>query len=241
MQSRAASAHRIADSLYGIILPYDTFVQLLLKVQQLVLLALHHPCHGNARPAAHHLGDVVRRNLLAHHLASTLRIDLRLHLADVVLQFFQLTVAYLRHLAIVTLALRLVGLKAQTLHLLLVLLYLIDEVLLLHPLGAQLQLLVLQHRDGLVQLRELLFVVLTFYGLTLYLQLFQVTLQLVQLLWHGVALHAQLRGSLIHEVYRLIRQETVGDIPLGECHRRNAGIVLYAHTVVVLVTFLQTS
>ena len=74
--------------------------------------------------------------------------------------------------------------------------------------------LVLQFGDFLVELGNLRLVVLALDGLALYLQLLQVAGNLVQLLGHGVALHAELGGCLVHQVDGLVGEEPVGDVTL---------------------------
>ena len=59
MQAGTRTAHGIADGSDGLVLSDDTLVKLFLQVQQLLALALHHAGHGDARPAAHHFGNVV--------------------------------------------------------------------------------------------------------------------------------------------------------------------------------------
>ena len=61
------------------------------------------------------------------------------------------------------------------------------------------------------------------------------------MLGHRVALHAQTCGSLVHQVYGLVGQESLGDVAVREAHGGYDGIVLYAHTVVLLVALLQSS
>ena len=84
-------------------------------------------------------------------------------------------------------------------------------------------------------------VVLALDGLAFNLKLLQLTCNLVKLLRHRVALHAELCRSLIHKVDGLVGKETVGDVTLGELYGGNAGIVLNTHLVVVLITFLQAT
>ena len=78
-------------------------------------------------------------------------------------------------------------------------------------------------------------------GLALYFQLCQFARNLVQFLRHAVALHAQLGGRLVHQVDGLVGQEAFADVTLRELHGGNAGIVLYAHLVVVLVALFQSA
>ncbi len=76
-------------------------------------------------------------------------------------------------------------------------------------------------------------------GLALDLRLGDASLDLVDLRGHAVDLDAQLGGALVDEVDGLVRQEPVGDIPVGEGGRRHDGRVLDAHPVVHFVFFLE--
>ena len=242
MQPGPAAAHGVAHGGDGLLLAYDAAVQLFLQVEQLLALALHHAAHGYARPAAYHLGDVIGGDFLPHHGVAALGgLQLALYGLDVILQLLQLGVAYLGHPLVVAFPLGSLGLVAQVFHALLVLLYAVDQLALAFPLGPEGLLLVSQLGDVLVQLGYLLGVVLSLDGLALYLQLLQLAVYLVQLLGHGVSLHPELGGGLIHQVYGLVGQEAVADVPLGELHGGDAGIVLYPHLVVVLVTLLQSA
>ena len=242
LQSGAASAHGIAHGTYGFFLSYHAFVQLFLQVEQFFALALHHPCHGYARPPAHHFGYVVGRNLLAHHGSGTLRLaQLLLDVLDVVGERLQLAVPNLSHTLVVALTLGTLSLQLQVFYLLLVLLNLVDESLFALPFCAELFLAVTQFGYLLVELFNLLGVVLALDGLALNFQLLQLTGGLVKLFGHRVALHAQLGGGLVHQVDGLVGQETVADVPFGQLHGGYAGVVLDAHLVVVLVAFLQSA
>ena len=232
-------------------------MEFVFEVQQLLALTLHHLRHRDARPAANHLGDIVGSDLFAHHSVAALGTpQLLLDMVYVVLDALQATVAYLGHTAIIALALSLVGLKLQVLHLLLVLLDLVDQSLLGLPLSPVLALLLTQLGNLLVQFVErvvqigsriilgaaaLAVLDLAAYCLALYLKLFQMAVYLVELLGHRVALHAQLGGSLVHQVYRLVGQEPVRDISLGELDGCDARIVLDTHLVVVLIALLQAT
>ena len=77
-------------------------------------------------------------------------------------------------------------------------------------------------------------------GLALYLQLADPAVQVIDRFRHGIHLQPQLRCSLIHKVYRLVRKEPVGDIPVRKFHGSNQGIILDTHLVMVLVPLFQT-
>ena len=50
----------------SLLLSDDTLVEFIFQMEQFLALALHHLCHGDTRPAAHDLCDVVGCHLLAH-------------------------------------------------------------------------------------------------------------------------------------------------------------------------------
>ena len=241
MQASTAAAHGVADGGDGIVLTDDALVQFLLQMEQFFALALHHAADGDARPATDHLGDVVGSHLLTHQLRLLLRIQLLLNGGNVCLQLLHLAVANLGHLSVVALALGAFSLIFQLLHLLLVLLNLVHQLALAFPASTELRLLILQLGNLFVELRNLRLVVLALDGFALNLELSQSAADLVELLRHAIALHAQLGGCLIHQVDGLVGQETLGDVALRELHGGDAGIVLDTHLVMVLVAFLQSA
>ena len=127
----------------------------------------------------------------------------------------QLTVAYLGHAGIVAFAFGALGFESQLFHLLLGLLHLLNLSLFAFPLGAEVVLFFAQFGNVFVQLGYLLRVVLTLDGLTLNFQLSPLARDVVQFLGHRVAFHAQLGGSLVHQVDGLVGQEPVADVALG--------------------------
>ena len=56
--------------------------------------------------------------------------------------------------------------------------------------------------------------------LALDLELNETPVEFVQLLRLGIDLHAQAARGLVHEVDGLVRQETVGDVAVGQASRR---------------------
>ena len=90
---------------FGFLLTDDALVQFLLEVEQLLLLALQHTVHGDARPAGHDLGDVLGRDGFRDDRV----LDGGLfggELFDALLRLGELAVADLRDLAVVAGALR---------------------------------------------------------------------------------------------------------------------------------------
>ena len=71
------------------------------------------------------------------------------------------------------------------------------------------------------------------------LQLHDAPVDLVDLGGQRVDLDADLRGGLVDQVDRLVGQEAVGDVALGERRGGDQGAVLDAHAVVDLIALLQ--
>ena len=239
------AADGVGHGLDGLVLADDAIVEPLLHVDELLELALHQAGDRDAGPGRDDLGDVVGRDLLLEQRAGALeRGDRRLLLGQAVGQLAGLAVLQLRGAAVVGLALGLVD---------------PDLELLLLRLGRPqrrdrrlLGLPALLHRAGLLaDLRELLLeglearlrrvVGLLAQGLALDLQLDPPPLELVQLDRHRVDLHAQPRRRLVDEVDRLVRQEALGDVAVGQRGRRDQRRVGDADAVVDLVPLAQAA
>ena len=211
-------------------------------MEQLVALALEHLAHGDACPAAHHIGNVIGRDLLFDEgTIALLVVKLLLRCSNLCLHLFEAAIAYLGHTTVVALALGAVGLHLELLYELLLLLYLVDEALLGLPLFGEQLLLGTQLLNLLFQLSKFGLVFFALDGLALNLQLLEVTGNLVQLLGYRVALHTQLGSSLIHEVNGLVWEETLGDITARELYGCHDGLVLDTYLMVVLVALLESA
>ena len=64
MHAGTTAANGIGYGSNRLILSDDTAVQLLLEMEQLVTLTLKHLVHGDARPTAYDIGDVIGGDLL---------------------------------------------------------------------------------------------------------------------------------------------------------------------------------
>ena len=117
-------------------------------------------------------------------------------------------------------------------------------ILLAFPLGAHRVRLGFEICQLLPELLQALLaglVLLLAQGRRLDLQLHHAARHLVQLSRHGVDSRAHHRARLIHEVNRLVRKETIGDIPVGQDCRTHDGVVLDAHAMVHFVAFAQST
>ena len=217
-------------------------MQFLLEVQQFFLLALHHLVHGDARPAAHNIGNILRvhflfyKSLLALHVAQLL---LDAH----VLVFLRLKrgIAYFGHAGIIALAFGFGSLEVQLLNIHLVLLDAVDEVFLGTPLRGILFLLLTHLSQFLLYFLHMSLVALALDCFTFDFFLRYAARYVVESLRHGVYLEFQLRGSLVHKVDGFVGQEAVSDIAFAQLHGRDDGLIAYAHMMVVLIALLQAS
>src|SRR5439155_10524568 len=73
------------------------------------------------------------------------------------------------------------------------------------------------------------------------LELADAPIDLVELGWHGVDLHTELRGRLVHEIDRLVRQVPVGDVARRQRRGRDERGVLDADAVMHLVTLAEAA
>jgi len=217
-------------------------VQLVLHVQQFFALGSQHARHGDARPARHHLGDVLRIDLLLDHRAVGRRqFVLLLERGDLLLRLLDLAVADFGHLAVIALALGLLRLDLQGFYFVLVRLNLFQEVALPLPLGTHLGVTGLELLDLLGEVLDALLVLLAANRFAFDLQLAHTPVEGVDLLGHGVHLQTQPRGGLVHQVDGLVGQEPRGDVARRKLDGCHDGLVLDPHLVVVFVTLLQAA
>ena len=243
IQSRTRATHRIRDNLNRLLLPHYSLVQLRLHIQELLALRREHTLHGDASPARYHLGNILRIDLLLYHRIAILRGELQLLLQsrNLLLRLHYLAVAYLRHTTIVALTLRLLCLNLEALDRVLVLLYLLQQITLTLPLGTQGCLLGLQLLNIAGEVFDTLLIVLAAYSLSLNLQLTDTAVEVVNILGHRVHLQTKMCRSLIHQINRLVGQETRGNVAVRKLHSRDNSLVLDTHLVVVFISFLQAS
>ena len=84
-------------------------------------------------------------------------------------------------------------------------------------------------------------VLLDLQRLALDLELHDAAVDLVQRLGLGIDLHPQPRRGLVDEVDRLVGQEAVGDVAVGQRRRRDQRRIRNAHLVVLLVLLLEAA
>ena len=241
--SRPSAAHRVGDGLHGLLLPDDAPAQLVFHPQQLGGLALQQPAGRDAGPCRHHIGDVVGTDLLLeHHVGPRLSrrqrgVEFLFHLGDA-------AVAQLGGLGQVAVALGAVGLATQRVELFLEFADDVDGVLLVVPARGQLGKLLFVVRQFCAQLLQALLGCRVFFFGERHLFDLESAHQpfdFVDLDGTRVDLHPQPAGGLVDQVDRLVRQESCGDVAVGQGGRGHQRGVGDAHAMVHLVAVLQSA
>ena len=211
---------------------------------ELLHLALEQARDRDARPGGHDVRDVVGADLLVEQALGAERLERGLLVLELPRQLRQAPVAQLGGALQVAVALGALGLLAGLLDLRLGVLDRGDAGLLgLPALGQHAQLgahaLQLAGQRGATLLGGGI-------GLArergvLDLELLRAALEHVELVRHRVDLDAQPARGLVDQVDRLVGQEAVGDVALGELRRGDQRGVLDAHAVVHLVALAQAA
>ena len=239
LQARAGTADGAADRRDRLPLADDPLAERLLHMEQLFALAFEHLVHRDARPARDDRRDVLGGDLLAQHRA----LARRLSVGQLLLQTRYDAIAQLASAGEVAASLRLVKLEASLVELLLELGLGLDLLPLRLPALCKFRRLLLKLREIMLEVRQ----AIPGCGIRLLSERFPLDLQLddapvkrLDLFRLGFDLHADPACRLIHQVDRLVGQEPVGDVAVGERRRRDDRPIRDPHAVVQLVLFLET-
>ena len=242
LETGTGASHGLGDGLHRLALADDALADLVLHAQQLLALALQHLVDRNAGPARHDLRDVVGRHGLLDHRA--LAVFARLRLLELLLQLRNVSISQFAGALELALALRDGELVARLVELLLEVCGQAELLLLGAPRRGERGGLFFEVGKLLLEpakpvLRRL--VLLQLQRLALDLELHDAAVDLVERLGLGIDLHSQPRRGLVDEVDRLVGQEAVGDVAVGQRRRRDQRGVRDAHLVVLLVLLLDAA
>ena len=224
--------------MHRFVLADDPAHDLLLHFEEFFALALEHLVDRDAGPARDDLRDVVG----GHRLVDQHAVALALRLLELLLERGDRVVSEPASFRVVALALRLGERVARGVELFLELGGLAKLVLLGLPAGGQRVGLLLQFRKLAGELLEAILrscVGLLLQRLLLDLELHDAPVELVQLLGLGVDLHPLAGRRFVDKVDRLVRQEAVGDVAIGQRRRGDDRRIGDADAVMGLVPLLQ--
>ena len=215
------------------------------QLQQLLPFALLQPGNGDARPTADNPGDFFFGDFIPQQTAfAPVAVGDLFFLLQFLLQFRQLAVFQLGRLAQIVVPFGLGDLGVGAFNVLAQLLHLLNGGFLVLPAGFHflhlfplLAQLFLQH----FQTALAGFVILFLQGVFLDFQLHDPAADLVQLRRHGVDLGTDHGTGLVHQVDGLIRQETVGDITVGQRSGGNQRAVGDLYAMEDFIALLQAA
>ena len=230
---------------HGFVLADDPLMQRVFQVQKLFALALHELADRNAGPAAHDTGNFLFRDTVVQQAvlaAGFLRRGFLL--GQLLAESGEFAVLELGCPVQVIGAFGLFNLRIGLLDLLAQVVDLGDGFLLGFPAG-------LHGIEGVTALSQFLLhfmqvllgelVVVLLQGGFLDFQLHDPAAHIIQLCGQGIDLRADHGAGFIHKVNGLVGEETVRDIPVGQCGGGDQGVVLDLDAVEDLVTVLETA
>ena len=215
-------------------------MQFRLHPEELLLLALKHPFHGNAGPLGDDFRDILGRHGLRHDRVLDCSLPGR-QLINLFLRRGDLAVAQFGHFAVIARPFGRLRLNLIVVDLLTGRLQPVDDLFLFVPSrhqGRTFLLEVLQLRFDLLHLDPDAFAA---NGLPLDLELADPAVKIGDGLRDGIHLQAQLGGRLIDEINRLIRKETARNVSVAEIDGSDERIVLNLDLVMVLVFLLEAA
>ncbi len=221
-------------------MPDDALAEHLLHPEEFLALSFQHPVHRNAGPARHDIGDVV----LGHFLAQQRILGLARGLDELLFELRNLAVGQLARLREIARALRLLQFDPRLVELLFQPRLGMDLVALVLPAGGQFGTALFKIGELFAQGRKpVLRRGIAFLGQRLLfdLELDDAPVEPFDLFGLALHFHADATGGLVHQVDRLVGQETVRDVAFAElrrCHDRRIGD---AHAVMQLVLFLDAA
>ena len=214
------------------------------KVQNFLALALLEAGDGDARPACDDLVDLLFGDFVLQKRILTAGADALLRIVELFFKGDKVAVLETGRLLVIALLGGRLDLAAHGVDLFLEVLFGADGALLLLPLRL--------HRGELFFELEELFLELLVAGdgevvlllgerLLLHFELHDLAVQGIHLGGHGVDLRAHHGGRFIDEVDRLVGEEPVGDVAVGERRRRDERVVVDAHAVEDLEALLEAA
>ena len=214
-------------------------------MQQLLALALHQTGNRNTGPTLDNAGNFFIGNLVTQQgVLALCLLGLCFFLFQLLFQFRQTAVFEFRSLVEVISLFCAFDIRIQLLNICTQLLYLANGIFFVVParlhrieLLAHLCQFLLNFRQMLLRQLVILFLEGCFFNFVLN----DFALNNIQFCRHGVNFRANHCTRFIDQINRLIRQESVGNIPIGQCSGCNQRRILNLYAVIDFIAFLQTT
>ena len=223
LQPGPRATHRRRDGFHRLKLADDALAELRFHAQQLVALTLEHLVDGNPGPARDDLSDHVGGDSLRGQRAGLLRTG-GFQRSELLFQRRDDAIGKFARALEFTGALRLLELGAGLLELTLDALGLAKLVFFGAPSGSERGGFFLKFSQFALELAEAILrrsIGFATQRLLLDAQTDDLAIDAVEFLRLGIDLHPEARRGLIHQVDRLVRQETIGDVAVRERRRRD--------------------
>src|ERR1017187_4338783 len=240
----AVAQDGVGDQLDGLILADDAFLQAFGHLHELLDLALHHTGDGDAGPFGDNAGDILLVDLFFEQGVFLDGLHLLLGGEDVLFDLAEAAVAQLGSLFPIAGAAGFLLFLAQGVLLLFEGTHAGDGALLAIPAFLQGGCLAAHRLQLVFDVAQALagsVILLLAEGLALDFQVRGAAVQVVDFDGHGADLEAQRGAGFVDQVERLVGQETVRDIAVGERGGGEDGGILDAHAVVDLEFFLEAA
>ena len=230
LQTGARAPNRVRDRDDRFVLADDALVQTRFHAQQLLDFAFHQAADGNARPLADDFGDVFFVDFFFQHpLCLLQRCEPMLLLLDLALELRHAAVLQLRRFRIVAETLRALDFELHLLELFLQLARALNGVLFLLPMRAQLVLLLLQIGELFLELPRR-----SCDGLSVSLRSASRSISSCMMRRctssssagiESISIRSS-RRRFVHQIDRLVGQESIGDVAVRQHRGRHQRRVL---------------
>ena len=237
--SGTRAAYRIGDGFHRLILPDDAFFQIIFQMQQLFAFGRQHFVCRNACPFGNDFGYVFGLNRLLFGLFRTL-----LQLCQFRIQLRDNAVLKLSGAFVLSVALGNLRLASGFVQPVFDFGNVLQVLFLLPPLGVQRTRLLFQIGELFFYIRKTGFGIIVgflFQCFLFYFQLQNLPVKRIQFFRLGIDSHTQRRRRFVHQVNRLIRHITVGNVTVGQRGGGNQRRVGNPHAVMQFKLFLNTA
>ena len=241
MKACPASPDGIGNGGNGLFLPYHPLVQVLFQLQEFFPVSLHHFGYRDACCLGNILCNVFSIYFFFQQPFFPSFCKLFAEFNNLFFFLFHFAIANLSHSSIITFPLCFFCLAFEPFNLGFGGLYFFDEFFFFFPFC--LEGIPFNSQVGQLGIEFFHFhiIILPLDGLPFNFKLPDLAFQLVQLIRHRIHFKPKLGSTFVNQVYGLVWQETVCDVPVGQFYCSNDGFVLDAHMMMGFIPVFKPS